>query len=153
MKEYKYTINGNVYNVVVGEVTGQSVPVSVNGTPYLVELGEHPQQTQGTTAPQHAAPAKPAPAKQPQAETEPQAETQPKAAPKGGTPVKAPLPGVITAIEVEVGQQVNEGDTVVVLEAMKMANNLATEKSGKVAAICVKQGQSVMEDDVLVVIE
>ena len=45
------------------------------------------------------------------------------------------------------------GDNVIVLEAMKMANNLQAEKSGKVTAICVKVGQSVMEDEALVVIE
>ena len=67
--------------------------------------------------------------------------------------VKAPLPGVITSIEVQVGQQVNAGDTVVVLEAMKMANNIEAEKSGTVTAICVKQGENVMEDAPLVVIE
>ena len=67
--------------------------------------------------------------------------------------VKAPLPGVITSIEVAVGQEVSAGDTVVVLEAMKMANNIEAEKSGKVTAICVKQGESVMEDAPLVVIE
>ena len=67
--------------------------------------------------------------------------------------IKAPLPGVITSIEVEVGQEVNAGDTVVVLEAMKMANNIEAEKSGKVTAICVKQGENVMEDAPLVVIE
>jgi biotin carboxyl carrier protein len=48
---------------------------------------------------------------------------------------------------------VKAGDTVIVLEAMKMANNLAAEKDGKVTAICVKIGESVMEDDALVVIE
>ena len=47
----------------------------------------------------------------------------------------------------------NAGDTVVILEAMKMANNIEAEKSGKVTAICVKQGESVMEDTPLVVIE
>ena len=67
--------------------------------------------------------------------------------------VKAPLPGVITSIEVQVGQKVNAGDTVVVLEAMKMANNIEAEKSGTVTAICVKQGENVMEDAPLVVIE
>ncbi len=67
--------------------------------------------------------------------------------------VKAPLPGVITDILVEVGQEVAAGDNVVVLEAMKMANNLQAEKSGKVTAICVQVGQSVMEDEALVVIE
>ena len=67
--------------------------------------------------------------------------------------VKAPLPGVITEIKVAVGDEVKAGDTVVVLEAMKMANNLDAEKGGKVTAILVSEGESVMEDTPLVVIE
>ena len=67
--------------------------------------------------------------------------------------IKAPLPGVITEVCVSVGDEVKAGDTVVVLEAMKMANNIETEKAGKVTAVCVNPGQSVMEDDALVVIE
>ena len=67
--------------------------------------------------------------------------------------VKAPLPGVITSIEVSVGDEVKAGDTLLVLEAMKMANNIEAEKDGKVTAILVKAGQSVMEDDALVVVE
>ena len=67
--------------------------------------------------------------------------------------VKAPLPGTITSIEVAVGQEVKAGDTVVVLEAMKMQNNIEAEKDGKVTAICVKPGQAVLEEDALVVIE
>ena len=70
-----------------------------------------------------------------------------------GTAVKAPLPGVITDICVTEGQEVAVGDTVVVLEAMKMANALQAEKSGKISAIVVKVGQSVMEDEALVYIE
>ena len=67
--------------------------------------------------------------------------------------VKAPLPGVIVELKVNVGDTVNAGDTVVVLEAIKMANNLEAECSGKVAEILVQPGQTVMEDDVLIVIE
>ena len=67
--------------------------------------------------------------------------------------IKAPLPGVITEIKVAVGDEVSAGDTLVVLEAMKMANNIEAEKAGKVTAVCVKQGESVMEDTPLVVIE
>ena len=67
--------------------------------------------------------------------------------------LKAPLPGVVTDIKVAVGDDVKEGDTIVVLEAMKMANNLDSEKTGKVVAILVKVGDSVMEDTPLVVIE
>ena len=70
-----------------------------------------------------------------------------------GSKVTTPLPGVITDIKVAEGDEVKAGDTVVVLEAMKMANNLAAEKDGKVTAICVKVGESVMEDDALIVIE
>jgi biotin carboxyl carrier protein len=60
---------------------------------------------------------------------------------------------VVTEIKVAVGDEVKEGDTVVVLEAMKMANNLDAEKSGKITAILVNVGDSVMEDTPLVVIE
>ena len=60
---------------------------------------------------------------------------------------------VVTEIKVAVGDEVKVGDTVIVLEAMKMANNLEAEKDGKVTAICVKQGESVLEDSPLVVIE
>ena len=67
--------------------------------------------------------------------------------------MKAPLPGVVTEIKVNVGDEVSAGDTIVVLEAMKMANNLEAEKSGKVTAILVQVGESVMEDTPLVVIE
>ena len=70
-----------------------------------------------------------------------------------GTAIKAPLPGVITDIMVQVGDEVQAGDTVIVLEAMKRANALQAEKAGKVTAVCVKIGESVMEDDALVVIE
>jgi len=67
--------------------------------------------------------------------------------------VKAPLPGVITEIKVAVGDEVKAGDTLLVLEAMKMANNIEAEKDGKVTAICVKPGENVMEDAPLVVVE
>lgn len=59
----------------------------------------------------------------------------------------------MTEIKVAVGDMVKAGDTVLILEAMKMANNIEAEKDGKVTAICVKTGESVMEDSPLVVIE
>ena len=81
------------------------------------------------------------------------AEATPAANVNTANAVKAPLPGTITSIEVAVGQEVKAGDTVVVLEAMKMQNNIEAEKDGKVTAICVKPGQAVLEEDALVVIE
>ena len=66
--------------------------------------------------------------------------------------MKAPLPGTITEVKVQVGQQVNVGDTVLVLEAMKMQNNIEAETSGQVTSILVKQGETVMEGSVLLTI-
>ena len=66
--------------------------------------------------------------------------------------MKAPLPGTITDIKVQVGQQVNVGDTVLVLEAMKMQNNIEAEYAGQVTSILVKQGDTVMEGAVLLTI-
>ena len=143
MKEYKYTINGTKYEVAVGDIEENIVTVTVNGEEYKVEMEKEPEPE--TKKPVLGKPAAPA------AEgAEPATD---KAAVNKNNAVKAPLPGVITDIKVAVGDEVQAGDTVVVLEAMKMANALQAEKAGKVTAICVKIGESVMEDDALVVIE
>lgn len=143
MKEYKYTINGNKYEVVVGDITDNIATLTVNGEEYTVEMEKQ------------AEPEKKKPVARAAAPTTASSETP--AASKGAVnknnAVKAPLPGVITDIKVAVGDEVKVGDTVVVLEAMKMANNLTAEKAGKVTAVCVKVGESVMEDDALIVIE
>ena len=67
--------------------------------------------------------------------------------------LKAPLPGIIVEIKVKVGDEVTIGTPVVVLEAMKMANNLEAEKAGKITAIHVQEGETVMENTPLVTIE
>ena len=143
MNQYKYTINGNKYEVVVCDITDNIATLTVNGEEFKVEME------------QQAEPEKKKPVVRPAAA---QADTKDAQAAPAGTAnkanaLKAPLPGVITDILVEVGQEVQAGENVIVLEAMKMANNLAAEKDGKVTAICVKVGESVMEDDALIVIE
>lgn len=143
MKEYKYTINGNKYEVVISDITENIATLTVNGQEYTVEME------------MQAEPEKPKPVVRKSAETAESSEggSSSAAASGAGTAIKAPLPGVITDIPVEVGQEVQVGDTVIVLEAMKMANALQAEKAGKVSAIVVKIGQSVMEDEPLVYIE
>jgi len=143
MKEYKYTINGKKYEVAIGDIDDCQVTVTVNGEDYKVEM-ERPAE------PEKKKPVLGKPVAPAATEAEPAAA---KGAVNKNAAVKAPLPGVITDIKVNVGDDVQVGDTVVVLEAMKMANNLQAEKAGKVTAICVKIGESVMEDDPLVVIE
>ena len=143
MKEYKYTINGNKYEVSVGDITDNVATVIVNGETYTVEMEKE------------AVPEKPKVKVVP-----PSVQTSQPSTPSTNTSkrnyqnaVKAPLPGVITEIPVALGDEVKAGDTVVVLEAMKMANNLEAEKGGKVTEILVQPGQSVMEGDILVAIE
>jgi len=144
MKEYKYTINGNKYEVVVGDIKDNIAILTVNGETYTVEMEKQPEPEKKKPVIKAAATA---------ATPTEESGSANKAAVNKANAVKAPLPGVITDILVAEGDEVKAGDTVVVLEAMKMANNLTAEKDGKVTAICVKIGESVMEDDALIVIE
>ena len=70
-----------------------------------------------------------------------------------GKPVVAPLPGTINDIKVKVGDKVNVGDTVVILEAMKMQNTIEAESAGTIASINVNKGDAVLEGDTLVTIK
>lgn len=142
MKEYKYTINGNKYAVTIENIEGNIAKVKVNGENYTVEMPEEEESDKPKTTIRPAQPATQAPTA-----------AAPEKKPASRDAVKAPLPGVITEIRVNVGDEVKKGDTIVVLEAMKMANNLEAESDGKVSAIYVNAGQSVMEGDPLVLIE
>jgi len=142
-KEYKYTINGNQYEVAIGEIEENVATIVVNGEEYKVEW--EPEAEPEKKKPVLGKPAA-------EAADSDNADSS-SAAVNTNNAIKAPLPGVITSIEVSVGDEVKAGQTVLVLEAMKMANNIEAEKDGKVTAICVKAGQTVMEDDALVVIE
>ncbi len=141
MSTFKYTIDGKEYNVEIGEVNDTVANVTVNGEIFSVEM-EKP-----------AEPEKKKPVLGQSKSDDAETETTSTANINTNNALRAPLPGVVTEIKVEVGQEVSAGDTLVVLEAMKMANNLEAEKSGKVTAICVKVGESVMEDTPLVVVE
>ena len=144
MKEYKYTINGNKYEVTIAGIEDNLATVMVNGEEYKVEMEKEPEPQKKKVVVKPVAP-QPAQASAPASGGNARVNMS--------NAVKSPLPGVITEIKVAVGDEVKEGDTVVVLEAMKMANNLDAEKGGKVTAILVKEGESVMEDTPLVVIE
>lgn len=142
MKEYKYTIDGKRYQVVIGDITDNIANVTVNGQEFQVEMEPEAEPEKKKVV-----------LGQPSQATEEATDNAPAANVNTANAVKAPLPGVITSIEVTVGQEVSTGDTLLVLEAMKMANNIEAEKSGIVTAILVKQGENVMEDTPLVVIE
>ena len=151
MRTYSYNVNGAQYDVTIESIQGQVAKVNVNGVAFDVEMlgapiteGDLPAAAPGaapaaTTAAPAAAPATPAAAPA-------------KGAAGAGTPVKAPLPGVVTKVLVANGQAVKKGDTVVVLEAMKMENNITAECDGTVSGVCCAAGDSVMEGTTLVTI-
>ena len=137
MKEYKYKINGNVYKVAIGDIEDNIAHVEVNGTPYKVEMEKAPKAVvKPVVRPVSTSPA-PAPA----------------ATSTGKSGVKSPLPGVILDIKVNVGDTVKKGQTIIILEAMKMENNINADKDGKITAINVSKGESVLEGTDLVIIE
>ena len=151
MNKYQYKVQGVDYDVEIEEVEGNIAKVNVNGIPFEVELqkpinaAKHPTMTRPKVeAPKPAATsasaATPAPA------------AAPAAAVGAGSPLKAPLPGTITEVKVQQGQTVNVGDVVLVLEAMKMQNNIEAEYAGTVTSITVKAGDTVMEGAVLMTI-
>lgn len=119
MKSYTITVNGNVYDVTVEENVGGAVAMP-------------------------KAPVKTAPAAAPKASAAPGATGT-----QGGVKVNAPMPGKILAVKANVGQAVKKGDVLLVLEAMKMENEVVAPEDGTVASINVAVGDSVEAGTVL----
>ena len=142
MKQYKYKINGNLYKVTVNDIDENNIAtVEVNGTPYKVEIEK-------AVAPKPVT----RPAAAPKTESGKPVVSRP-AATSNKSAVKSPHPGIILEIKVKVGDTVKKGDTVLILEAMKMENNIHADKDGKVTAINVNNGDSVLEGTDLIIIE
>ena len=135
-----------------GKVTGANVSVklddafmqaAVNGTPYKVEMEKAPKAVvKPVVRPVATTPAAPT-----------TTVVKPAAPSSGKSGVKSPLPGVILDIKVNVGDAVKKGQTIIILEAMKMENNINADKDGKITAINVSKGESVLEGTDLVIIE
>lgn len=155
--KYEYKVKGIDYEVEIQDIEGNIANVTVNGIPFEVEMkqpvkagkqkvkigGESEERRVksevSNSSSSYSSAAAPAPAQ--------------KAAPAAnGKPVVAPLPGTINDIKVKVGDKVNAGDTVVILEAMKMQNNIEAESAGTIVSINISKGDAVMEGDTLVVI-
>jgi biotin carboxyl carrier protein len=147
MKEYKYKINGNSYKVTIGDIEDNIAHVEVNGTPYNVEMEKAPKTTSKPVVRPAAPVASTTPAPAPAQVVKPAAPST------GKSGVKSPLPGVILDIKVNVGDTVKKGQTIIILEAMKMENNINADKDGKITAINVSKGDSVLEGNDLVIIE
>jgi len=148
MNNYKLKINGNEYNVDINEIEGQEIKLNVNGTPYTVTVDQEiKQQPKRTTV----ISSRPAPQVSPAVGGTMQKANAPAPA-AAGAKVTTPLPGTILDVFVNVGDAVKAGQTVVLLEAMKMENNIEADTDGTVKEVKVRKGDSVLEGDILVVI-
>lgn len=142
MKEFKYTINGTQYNVEIVKEEATEVELTVNGTPFTIGI-EKPVEEAPIVVKRPSAP--------PVTATGAPVLGQKKNTGAGGA-VKSPLPGVILDILVQVGDTIKLGDKLLLLEAMKMENTIASDLAGKVLEIKVSKGETVMEGVDLVVI-
>ena len=141
MKKFNFTINGNKYSVDIKEFEDEQAVIHVNGTEYVVEIQQEKRK----------------PAKTPKLVRE-TVVRQPgegrieKKVSTGGFPVEAPLPGNIFKIKVKVGDSVAKGDSLLILEAMKMENDVLADQAGVIKEIKVKEGDAVLQNDLLLVI-
>ncbi|MDR2414286.1 MAG: acetyl-CoA carboxylase biotin carboxyl carrier protein subunit [Odoribacteraceae bacterium] len=139
MKKYKFTINGNNYAVEINSVEEQHVELAVNGTPYSVVVDREIKQAKTPKLMRSIA----VPSTDQGANVKIGAKTG---------QIKAPLPGTVLDIFVKQGDRVSIGQKVLMLEAMKMENNIESDKAGIVTELKVSKGSSVMEGDVLIII-
>jgi biotin carboxyl carrier protein len=136
MKKYRITINGRTYEVEVEEVGSEATSGVAAAQPVPAPKAEPP------TAPKAKAEPASAPAPAPK-----------KAAPAGKVTINAPMPGTILSIKAKAGSEVKKGDVIMILEAMKMENEILAPQDGKILSVEVTEGSSVNTGDILAVME
>ena len=158
MAEYRYRINGHTYNIEIGAENGGTIEVSVNGKVYTVERQEI--STTADMAPKSLSVPKTdalpkgtaRPASTTNAQATPVQATAPSALDANTAAVTAPLPGTIISIKVKPGDKVTANQTVAILEAMKMENEIEAGYAGTVSEVKVAERDTVLEGAVLITI-
>tara|TARA_R110002050_G_scaffold157357_2_gene285943 strand:- start:5570 stop:5995 length:426 start_codon:yes stop_codon:yes gene_type:complete len=141
MKNFTFKINENSYGVKIVSQEDNTIELEVNGTSYSVKMKEEIKTRKTPTLvrkPSKAAPVEPV-------------KVNPSSSAK--TKISAPIPGVILSLNVKVGDTIKENDLLLVLEAMKMENNIVSENSGVVTAVNVVVGQQVLQGEVMIELE
>lgn len=141
MKKFEFTIRGNKYQVKVGDIEDNLATIEVNGSQYEVEIH---QEVKKAKTPRLV---------RKEVQRQPGEGFITKKAGGGTAKVLAPLPGNIFKVMVTAGDAVKKGDVLLVMEAMKMENNVLAEKEGTVASVKVSVGDAVLQNDVLIEME
>lgn len=143
MKNITFKIKDKEYNVEIVGVEDTMAKVNVNGITYEVEVNQPIKTTKTPTLVR--------PIAVPSTDSTPStARTASPSAPKGTGTLKSPLPGKILDIYVKQGDSVKVGQTLICLEAMKMENNINSDREGVITSINVHKNDTVLEGDVLV---
>jgi glutaconyl-CoA/methylmalonyl-CoA decarboxylase subunit gamma len=143
MKNYKFKIKDRQYNVEIHGIEDNLAKVVVNGEKYEVEVEQQLKTTKTPKLTRSLA--------VPSTDITPAtARTASPSVPKGTGTLKSPLPGKILDIFVKTGDKVSVGQTILCLEAMKMENNINSDRDGVVTAIHVQKGDTVLEGNILI---
>jgi glutaconyl-CoA/methylmalonyl-CoA decarboxylase subunit gamma len=163
MSAYTFTINEKTFAVEIGSIQGNMANVTVNQVPYSVRIdgsgqvsapvpASRPRPVPRPAMPKPAAQAPRPAAPKPQPAAPAPAPPAPTAS-AGGATITAPIPGKVLSINVKVGDQVSEGQEVVVIEAMKMENTIVSPVDGTVKQIAVEKDSEISTDDLIMIIE
>ena len=148
MKKFDFNINGNDYNVHVRSIEGDIAELEVNGTPYSVQIKQEIKTSKTPILVRKEAQSKHGDQRRIETMT-PVANTKR----PSSKSIKSPLPGNILKVLVNEGDNFVEGDTLMVMESMKMENNILAERSGKILKICAPAGKAVLQDETLFEVE
>ena len=143
MKKFSFIINGNNYDVEIQGFDENIAKVEVNGTAYDVEVQKELKIPKTPTLVRAESP-KP---------TSRESKIPRNITQTTNVAIKAPLPGTIISVLVKQGEKVSMGQKLLTMEAMKMENNVLSEKNGTIRVINVKPGDTVAQNDVLIEIE
>jgi biotin carboxyl carrier protein len=139
MKNFKFKIQDNNYNVKILSHEGNKIELEVNGTSYSVKMKEEIKRAKTPTLVRSASKRPSEPLKVNPSSYQ--------------TKIVAPNPGVILSLDVKVGDTIKVGDRLLVLEAMKMENNIVSEKAGTITAVKVSVGQQVLQNETMIELE
>lgn len=140
MKKFKFTIRGNVYEVEIQGFEENIAKVEVNGTLYDVEVHKEIKTSKTPTLVRLENPTP----------TRKEQKIQRQVSKTVNVSIIAPLPGTILQVFVKEGDEVTLGQKLLIMEAMKMENNVLSEKAGVIQKIAVKPGDTVLQNDVLI---
>jgi biotin carboxyl carrier protein len=149
MRTYKLNINDTKYEVEVKTFNLKTATLLVNGKTLEVNVEEVISATPSLATPASAARK---PASGPSASTA-RVANGPGPAPAGGDGIKAPIPGAILSIAVKEGDTIEVGQLILVMEAMKMENQIKSTRAGKVTKLCVQPGDAVAQGQDLVLLD